>query len=111
MKVGAALMAGAAFLAALFAASALAQDKPAPRKDLVLTGDAKCTRCHDAEDNPKMVVPILRGQDKDYLVMALRAYRDDKRESTTMHKMSIVYSNAIIDDIASYYAGQSRDKR
>ena len=72
---------------------------------------AKCDRCHDAEDSPQMVVPILRGQDKDYLVMALRAYRDDKRESTTMHKMSIIYSNAVIDDIASYYASQPRDKR
>jgi cytochrome c553 len=72
---------------------------------------AKCDRCHDAEDTPKMVTPILRGQDKDYLVMALRAYRDDKRESTTMHRMSIVYSNAVIDDIASYYASQARNKR
>jgi cytochrome c553 len=71
----------------------------------------KCDRCHDTEDSSKMVVPILRGQDKDYLVMALRAYRDDKRESTTMHKMSIIYSNAVIDDIASYYASQPRDKR
>lgn len=72
---------------------------------------AKCDRCHDTEDSAKMVVPVLRGQDKDYLVMALRAYRDDKRESTTMHKMSVIYSNAIIDDIASYYASQARDKR
>jgi cytochrome c553 len=61
-----------------------------------------------AADNPQMVAPILRGQDKDYLVMALRAYRDDKRESTTMHKMSVVYSNAIIDDLASHYASQPR---
>ena len=72
---------------------------------------AKCDRCHDAEATSQTVTPILRGQDKDYLVMALRAYRDDKRESTTMHKMSVVYSNAIIDDIASYYASQPRDKR
>lgn len=72
---------------------------------------AKCDRCHDAEDTDKMAAPVLRGQDKDYLVMALRAYRDDKRESTTMHRMSIVYSNAVIDDIASYYASQPRDKR
>lgn len=71
----------------------------------------KCDRCHDTEDTAKMVVPILKGQDKDYLVMALRAYRDDKRESTTMHRMSVIYSNAIIDDIASYYASQPRDKR
>ena len=39
-----------ALLAALFTTGALAQDKPAPRKDLVLTGDAKCTRCHDEND-------------------------------------------------------------
>jgi cytochrome c553 len=63
------------------------------------------------DDPAKMVVPVLRGQDKDYLVMALRAYRDDKRESTTMHKMSMVYSNAIIDSIAAYYASQPREKR
>ena len=72
---------------------------------------AKCDRCHDAEDTPQMVTPILRGQDKDYLVMALRAYRDDKRESTTMHRMSILYSNAVIDDIASYYATRPRGER
>ncbi len=71
----------------------------------------KCNRCHDAEDSPKTVVPVLRGQDKDYLIMALRAYRDDKRESSTMHRMSVIYSNAVIDDIASYYASQPRDKR
>lgn len=69
---------------------------------------AKCDRCHDTDDSSKMVVPILRAQDKHYLVMALRSYRDDKRESTTMHKMSVIYSNAIIDDIASYYASQPR---
>jgi cytochrome c553 len=84
-----------------------ADSAPSSARELAV----KCDRCHDAEDGPKMVVPILRGQDKDYLVMALRAYRDDKRESTTMHKMSIIYSNAVIDDIASYYASQPRDKR
>jgi len=72
---------------------------------------AKCDLCHDSDDSSKTALPILRGQDKDYLVMALRAYRDDKRASSTMHRMSAIYSNAIIDDIASYYASQPRDKR
>jgi cytochrome c553 len=66
----------------------------------------KCNRCHDDETNPSMAAPKMNGQDKDYLVMALRAYRDDKRESTTMHKMTTPYSNAIIDSVASWYAGQ-----
>ena len=38
--------------------------------------------------------------------MALRAYRDDRRESSTMHKMSMPFGEAAIDGIASYYAGQ-----
>jgi cytochrome c553 len=66
----------------------------------------KCNRCHDADANSTMAVPKMRGQDKDYLVMALRAYRDGKRESSTMHNMSTIYSNAIIDSIASLYAGE-----
>ena len=96
-------------LAAFYAiqSSRPADSVPSSARELAV----KCDRCHDAEDNPKMVVPILRAQDKDYLVMALRAYRDDKRESTTMHRMSIIYSNAVIDDIASYYASQPRGKR
>jgi cytochrome c553 len=67
---------------------------------------AKCDRCHDAEATASMSAPKMRGQDKDYLIMALRAYRDDKRESTTMHRMSYAYSNAIIESLASWYASQ-----
>ena len=67
----------------------------------------KCDRCHAAStDNPAMVVPKIAGQDRDYLVMALRAYRDDRRESTTMHKMSLPYGDAVIESVASYYASQ-----
>jgi cytochrome c553 len=67
----------------------------------------KCDRCHSAErDNPAMAVPKIHGQDKDYLVMALRAYRDDKRESSVMHKMSLPYSDAVIESISSFYASQ-----
>jgi len=79
-----------------------AADKvPSSTQDLA----AKCNRCHDQE-NPGMAAPKMRGQDKDYLVMALRAYRDDKRESSTMHRMSFPYSNAIIESLATWYASQ-----
>jgi cytochrome c553 len=67
----------------------------------------KCNRCHGANiDNPAMAIPKINGQDRDYLIMAMRAYRDDKRESTTMHKMSLPYSDSIIESVASYYANQ-----
>lgn len=67
---------------------------------------AKCDRCHDQDASPTMAAPKMRGQDKDYLVMSLRAYRDGKRESSTMHTMSFPYSNAIIESLASWYASQ-----
>lgn len=67
---------------------------------------AKCNRCHDQAASPTMAAPKLKGQDKDYLVMALRGYRDGKRASSAMHAMSFPYSNAIIDSIATWYASQ-----
>jgi cytochrome c553 len=65
----------------------------------------KCDRCHAAAAGA-MVIPKIAGQDRDYLMMAIRAYRDDRRESTTMHKMSLPYGDAVIESIASYYASQ-----
>jgi cytochrome c553 len=67
----------------------------------------KCDRCHAVGAGAAaMVVPKIAGQDRDYLMMALRAYRDDRRESTTMHKMSLPYGDAVIESIASHYAAQ-----
>jgi cytochrome c553 len=67
----------------------------------------KCERCHaTAAEVPGMVVPKIKGQDRDYLIMALRAYRDDRRESSMMHKMSLPYSDSIIESLSSAYASQ-----
>ena len=57
-------------------------------------------------ENPTMAVPKISGQDKDYLVRALRAYRDGKRGSSMMHRMSLPYSETIIESVASLYANQ-----
>jgi cytochrome c553 len=67
----------------------------------------KCDRCHAARAGAgAMVVPKIAGQDRDYLMMAMRAYRDDRRENTAMHIMSLPYGDAVIESIASYYANQ-----
>jgi cytochrome c553 len=78
-----------------------AGEAPSSAKELA----DKCNRCHDVE-NATVTAPKMNGQDKDYLIMSLRAYRDGKRESTTMHNMSFSYSNAIIESLASWYAAQ-----
>jgi cytochrome c553 len=76
-------------------------------QDLVAQLSDKCDRCHGgAAGQPTAAVPRIRGQDKDYLVMALRAYRDDRRASSTMHKMSLPFSEAAIEGLAAHYARQ-----
>jgi cytochrome c553 len=85
------------------------QKSKAPEKGQTLIKDLtdKCERCHGAaQDTPGMVVPKIRGQDRDYLMMALRAYRDDRRENSMMHRMSLPYSDSIIESLSSAYAGQ-----
>ena len=54
----------------------------------------KCNRCHSAGvDNPSLAIPNIRGQDKDYLIMALRSYRENRRESSAMHIMTLPYGD------------------
>lgn len=84
------------------------KSKPAEKgQTLVKDLTERCERCHGGDaDVPGMVVPKIRGQDRDYLIMALRAYRDDRRESSMMHKMSLPYSDTIIESLSAAYASQ-----
>jgi cytochrome c553 len=68
----------------------------------------KCNRCHGPEvaGNLNVAFPKINGQDRDYLIMALRAYRDDRRKSSMMHTMSLPYGDAIIESLADYYSSQ-----
>jgi cytochrome c553 len=78
-----------------------AEDGPALVRDIT----EKCDRCHgSATPGATLAFPRIHGQDKDYLVMALRAYRDGRRHSSVMHNMSVPYGDAIIESLASFYA-------
>ncbi|WP_455217937.1 c-type cytochrome [Kaarinaea lacus] len=67
----------------------------------------KCEHCHaPGMENPMMIFPKIRGQNRDYLIKALKAYRDNARGSSPMHKMSLPYSEAVIESIATWYANQ-----
>jgi cytochrome c553 len=73
-------------------------------QDPVAQTAAQCDRCHGDTAAAATPVPRIRGQDRDYLVMALRAYRDDRRESSAMHKMTMPFSEAAIHGLAAHYA-------
>jgi len=84
--------------------SRAAEDEPVSAQKLARS----CDRCHaPGLVNPVVVVPNLNGQDRDYLIMALRAYRDDKRQSSMMHKMSLPYSDTMIEGLATFYANRT----
>jgi cytochrome c553 len=71
---------------------------------------ATCERCHGPSvGTSKMVVPSLKGQNRDYLVRVMKAYRGDGRGSSMMHKMSANYSDEMIEAIATYYANYPAD--
>ena len=67
----------------------------------------KCDRCHGGDiDNAAIMIPKISGQDREYLARAMRAYRDDRRESSMMHKMTLPYSDTIIETVSSIYSGR-----
>jgi len=68
---------------------------------------AGCVSCHGMNgrsNNPNY--PNLAGQKKNYLIKALKAYRDKKREDTMMNSLTASLSDADIDAIAAYYSSQ-----
>jgi cytochrome c553 len=66
-----------------------------------------CDRCHASDiDHVAMAIPKIGGQDREYLARALRGYRDDRRESSMMHKMTLPYSDTLIETVASIYASR-----
>ena len=68
---------------------------------------ATCDRCHNPPSgNRKLNIPSLRGQSHDYLVKAMTEYRQQDRENSMMHKMSLSYSDEMIEAIATYYSTQ-----
>jgi len=71
-----------------------------------------CTGCHGipAYNNtyPTYHVPKLGGQNFDYIVSALKAYRAGERPHATMRAQAASLSDQDIDDIASYFVSLAK---
>jgi cytochrome c553 len=69
---------------------------------------SRCERCHGAgAGQHAMTVPRIDAQREEYLVAALKAYRDGKRQQSTMHAMVTPLSDADIQSLADYYAARA----
>ena len=67
-----------------------------------------CTGCHGIPGYnnvyPTYKVPKIGGQNYEYLVAALKAYRAGDRDHSTMDLQAQSLSDRDIDDIAAYFA-------
>ena len=84
-------------------ASAGAADTPLPGKDKAET----CLGCHAIEGYnnvyPTYKVPKVAGQNADYIISALKAYRNKDRVHETMHANASALTDQDIIDIAKYF--------
>ena len=72
--------------------------------------NAQCQGCHGITGFKTAFptvysVPKIGGQNYDYLVIALKAYRDGDRTNETMHAIASNLSDQDINDLAAYYSG------
>ena len=69
-----------------------------------------CLGCHGIDDYknvyPTYSVPKLVGQQPEYIVAALKAYRGKQRSHATMYAQASSLSDQDIEDVAAYLAGK-----
>ncbi len=106
-----------ALLGLCSAALALASAAAAAAGDPV-AGAAKaetCRGCHAipgaTTTYPSYRVPRIGGQHAEYLVAALKAYRDGLREHPTMRAQARSLSEQDMADIAAFLAAQGEEER
>lgn len=69
---------------------------------------AACAACHGPDGNsPTPAFPKLAGQNDDYLIHALKAYRSKTRVNAIMNEQAARLSDEDIADLAAYFASQS----
>ena len=104
------LICAASLAMAAASLSAIAAGDPVEGKKLVYT----CTGCHGIEGYknayPNYHVPRLGGQNEQYLINALTAYKKGERKHPTMHAQAESFSATDIANIASYLSSLAPHK-
>lgn len=70
-----------------------------------------CTGCHGIVDYnnayPTYHVPRIGGQNEEYLILALKAFRSGERKHNNMNLQAEALTDEDIEDIALYLSGQT----
>jgi cytochrome c553 len=94
----AAVIAFTAIAAAAVAVPAAAAEPPA--------GAVACTGCHPASSRVTSPVLRLHGRDRAAIVKAMQEFRAGKRPASVMDRIAKGFSDAEVEAIAAWYAGQ-----
>jgi cytochrome c553 len=69
---------------------------------------AICHACHGANGvATQPIYPNLGGQHQDYMMIALKGFRDKSRPNAIMNGFAATLSDTDIEDITAWYASQS----
>ena len=103
-------------VAAVLTAGLLLSAGPATAAGDVEAGGVKsytCTGCHGIPGYnnvyPTYKVPKIAGQNYEYLISALKAYRAGERDHATMDLQANALSDQDIEDIAAYFASLGKE--
>jgi sulfide dehydrogenase cytochrome subunit len=67
---------------------------------------ATCFTCHGPDGRSVGgVPPSLAGQDRNYLLQAMKDFKEGKRPATIMHQHAKGYTDEQLELIATYFAG------
>ena len=81
-----------------------AQTPAAGNRTAGKAASAACVPCHGAAGVSTGQTPSLAGQDAQYFVAAMRAYKDGSREDPVMKGPATATGDSALGDLAAYYA-------
>jgi len=71
----------------------------------------QCSGCHGIDGNSiNPTMPSLTGQNQEYLIKAIKAYRDGQRKNAMMRTAVKSLKDSSIQNISAYYAAQQPQK-
>ncbi len=107
MKSSSLLHAAALLAGMLLSHSALAQNAQTVN---IRSLAATCANCHgtNGKASEGSAVVSLAGMPKDYIVLQMKAFKEGTRTATVMHQLAKGYSDAQIEQIATYFAAQKK---
>ncbi|MBC5766510.1 c-type cytochrome [Ramlibacter albus] len=97
-----------AFAAALFGCSAASSQSSNPLAVAQLA--SSCANCHGTQGRAAdgSALPSLAGMPKAQTMESLRAFKAGTKPATIMHQLSKGYTDAQLEQIADYFAGQKK---